>query len=237
GGNISTSSSVSGIELRLLPPFIKNNNTPKVWPFPGYAKLYCIVIVVSDGNNQVVGGIDLQGFPRIDDEESLPTNKSIFYWQKDVATDKAPNQLHVFCSVIKSKESLRDTGDIMASLKDDAGYKDITTTLSGLATNATAAGAVINVITQLAGIVGKYLGNVEDKPLGTVINSYTVINGDFDTVGKNKYKYTTRNVDFEFDLVVRDNDITTAENKSSKSNKVEDSPAKETVKVDLMKIE
>ena len=236
GGDIQESSSVSGIELRLLPPLIKDNNTKRFGPFPGYAKLYCVVIVVSDVNNQLTGGIDLQGFPRIGDNENLPINKTIFYWLKGNDTGKAPTQIHAMCSVIKSKKSLRQAGEIMAAMKDDEGYKSITQRLASMATNATAVGAVISIVTELAGIVGKYLGNVEDKPIGTVINSYTVINGDFDKVGINELKYPTKKVDFEFDLIVRDK----SREKKLKSLKGLSAPGPDTttpVHVDLIKLE
>lgn len=72
---IPTSGKLTGIELRLLPPFVKDNNTEPFFPFPGFSKLYCLTIVVSDIGNQLVGGIDLQGFPRIGDNEHLPNNK------------------------------------------------------------------------------------------------------------------------------------------------------------------
>src|SRR5688572_15601 len=69
-------SKLTGIEVRMLPPLIKDNRTPKIWPFPGYARLYCITIVVSDVQNQLAGVIDLKGFQRIDDNENLPINKT-----------------------------------------------------------------------------------------------------------------------------------------------------------------
>lgn len=52
---LKTSKDVTGIELRMLPPLIKDNHTTAVWPFPGFSKLYCLTIVVSDVPNQTVG--------------------------------------------------------------------------------------------------------------------------------------------------------------------------------------
>jgi hypothetical protein len=201
---IHTSSEVTGIELRMLPPLIKENNTPKVWPFPGYAKLYCLTIVVSDVTNMLAGTIDLKGFPRIGNNEHLPINKTIFYWQADDKNTQSPNQIHVFSSIIKSKESLRDVGQVMTTVKNDDGYKSLISGLATLAKGASTLSPVTDIIVEVAGIVGKYLGKVEDKALATVINSYTTIHGDFDKLGVNDLNYTTRNVDMEFDLTVRD---------------------------------
>jgi hypothetical protein len=200
---ITTSEDVTGIELRMLPPMIKENGTAKVWPFPGYAKLYCLTIVVSDAGNQLVGAIDLKGFQRIGSGEHLPINKTIFYWQAESEQDKSPNQIHVMCSVIKSKESLRDTGNILGSIKNDNEYKTLIGSLGAIAKDAASFNLVTDIMMDVAGIVGKHLGKVEDKPLGTVVNSYTTLYGDFDKIGINPYPYVTRNVDFTFHLTVR----------------------------------
>src|SRR6478672_11269989 len=125
-----TSADVTGIELRMLPPFIKDNGTPAVFPFPGYARLYCLTIVVSDVDNQLAGNIDLKGFQRIGDRESLPINKTIFYWQ--------------------STKDLRDVGEILTKVKSDENYQSLIGTLKKLAKDATQIGMVTDVITQVA---------------------------------------------------------------------------------------
>jgi hypothetical protein len=159
--------------------------------------------VVSDEQNQLVGAIDLKGFPRIDDKENLPINKTIFYWQTKDETVSAPSQVHVMCSVIKSKQSLREVGQILAEVKNDKDYKGVMDTLGKIANDVAKFNTATDAVTQIAGIVGKYLGDVEDKPLGTVINSYTTLSGDFDTVGVHALAYPTKYVDFNFKLVVR----------------------------------
>jgi hypothetical protein len=200
---IKTSKDVTGIELRMLPPLIKDNHTPAVWPFPGFSKSYCLTLVVSDIPNQTVGAIDLKGFPRIGDNEPLPINKTIFYWQSSNKKDEGPSQVHTMCTVMKSKQDLRDVGKILASAKDDVEYKTLVSSLSKLAKDATKFNLATDVIVQLAGVVGKYLGKVEDKPLGTIINSYTTLHGDFDKIGISPLVYTTKDVDFGFQMIVR----------------------------------
>lgn len=200
---IPSSKDVTGIELRMLPPLIKDNHTPVVFPFPGYSKLYCLTIVVSDVTNESVGGIDLKGFPRIGDHEHLPINKTIYFFQSDKASDKGPSQIHIMCTVMKSKQSLREAGEVMGQVKDDSEYKGLIKSIGQLAKDATKFNLVADAVVQVAGIVGKYLGKVEDKPLGTIVNSYTTLHGDFDKVGISKLVYPTRDVDFEFEMVVR----------------------------------
>jgi hypothetical protein len=198
---IPTSSAITGIEIRLLPPFVIDNRTPAVFPFPGFAKLYCLTIVVSDINNQLAGGIDLQGFPRIGDKEHIPINKTLFYWQASPKQMVPPSQIHVMTSVIKSKKSLRDVGAILADLSKDSAYKNLAKSLAKLSVQTNLA---LEVITQLSSIVGKYLGQVEDKPLGTIVNSFTSLYGDFDMKGVQKKNYTTRQVNFDLEIIVRD---------------------------------
>lgn len=201
---IKSSKDVSGIELRMRPPFIKENGTERVFPFPGYSRLYCLTIVISDVNNQLVGNIDLQGFPKIGDNENLPINKAIFYWQtEDSQPTETPSQIHVFCSVLKSKQRLRNTGEILKNIKGDKEYKTVLEKLGSTISKGTGVGVVTNLIADIAGIVGGYLGEVEDKPIGTIINSYTTLYGDFDNPGIQSLTYTTPKVDFSFKLVVR----------------------------------
>ena len=206
---IPSSRDVSGVELRMLAPLIIENKTTPVWPFPGYSQLYCMTIVVSDVTNQLAGAIDLKGFPRIGDQEYLPINKTIFYWQNSVKGEKAPSQIHVLSSVIKSKKDLRDVGTIMTEIKDDSNYQSVISTLGQIAKNAAKINVVSDLVMQIGGLVGKYLGKVEDKPIGTVLNSYTTLHGDFDTVGVQKLSYPTKNVQFNFDLVIRNKTVET----------------------------
>lgn len=210
---IDTSADVTGVELRMLPPYIKDNRTDKIWPFPGYAKLYCLTIVASNVTNQLAGAIDLKGFARIDDKESLPINKTIYLWQAEKEEDKAPNQVHVFCSILKSKQSLRDAGEILSKVKEDSEYKDLIGSLSKLAKDAARFNVATDILTNVASVVGRYLGKVEDKPLATMINSYTTLFGDFDKLGVNPLFYSTKYVDFNFKLVIRSREESLAASK------------------------
>jgi hypothetical protein len=198
---------LTGVEIRLLPPYIIDNKTKGFGIFKGYAKLYCLTIVVSDANNQLTGGIDLLGFPRIGDEEYLPINKSIFYWQQQENETKAPSQIHIMVTVMKSKKGLRDIGAIMSKMKSDADYKGILKQIADIGKSTSAVGVAIGLVTDVASIVGKYLTEVEDKPLGTIINSYTALSGDFAKQSVNHRTYKTRNVNFDINIIVRNAEL------------------------------
>lgn len=197
------SGDITGLELRLLPPYIKDNRTEKIWPFPGYAKLYCLTILVSDVENKLVGSIDLKGFPRIGDNENLPINKTLFYWLANENAKTAPSQIHLMVSVIKSKQGLRDTAAVLSQLGKNDEYKSLTKQLASMAANTTVAGAVLDIVTALAGVVGKILEGVDDKPLGTFVQSLTELHRDFDHFGSQKIPIATKYVDFELDCIVR----------------------------------
>jgi hypothetical protein len=201
---IPDSKEVSGIEIRILPPFIKNNGQLKVWPLPGLAQLYSLVVVLSDKQNQLSGTMDVTAFPRIGDRERLPINKTIYYWEQSDTAVIAPNQVHVICSIIKSKACLRSTAEIMEAAEKDGDYKDLMSQLGKVVSNAASFNIITAAAMKIAGIVGKYLGRVHDKPLGTIINSFTRLHGDWDKTGVNPITVITRDVDFSLELVIRD---------------------------------
>jgi len=209
--DIPGSDDVAGIELRLLPPFIVNNRTPRLLLLPGFARLYCLTMVISDAENQLKGFMDLAGFAGIGDGEALPVNKTIFYWEKEHAESQPPNQVHVMTSIIKSKESLRETGEILSSVRGDNDYKDLIDGLGSAVADAANFSLVANISLQVAGIIGKYLGKVDDRPIGTVVNSFTRLHGDWDKLGINPILIRTRNVDFNYELIIRDRERMSAE--------------------------
>lgn len=194
---------ISGIELRMLPPFIRNNHTPKIWPFPGRARLYCLTMVVSDVANQLNGYIDLNSFGRIGSGELLPVNKTLYYWERDSAEATAPNQLHVVCSVIKGKGALRDVGAVLGSAREDQEYRRLVDRLGAMVADTASVATVVNLALQITGVVGRYLGHVSDQSLGTMVRSFTRLHGDWDKPGIVPLTVPTRDVDFSLELVVR----------------------------------
>jgi len=202
-GVFDMSNEISGIELRLSRAHIIDNRTPNIGPFPGYAKIYFLNMVVSDVHNQTVY-VDVKSFPKIDDKEDLPIDNTLYYWKKTEQYKKAPTQLHVFSSIIKSKQELRNGGEILQQLKADEGYKSALTTIVGFMTSASPVGPIVDQITNIANIVGKFLGNVEDKPLISILQSFTDINGDFDVLGKIPKEYKSKYAILGLSLTVRD---------------------------------
>lgn len=202
-GDIPTSGEISGIELRLSRVHIIDNRTPNIGPFPGYAKVYFLTIVASDVKNHGVT-VDVKAFPKVDDKEDLPIDNTLYYWRKTGTSKEPPTQIHVFTSIIKSKQSLRDTGRILEDLTNDNNYKSAVKTVVSAVSSASPVGAILDVITSVANIVGGFLGKVEDKPLLSVLQSYTDINGDFDVLGKVFREYKNRNALLGLSLTVRD---------------------------------
>ena len=199
--NIPDSKTVTGLEVRLSRVLVKDNRTAKVWPFPGYADVY-LLLIVFDNLNPEPQTLTLSGFARIDDNEDLPVDKTAYYWKQETPEATAPSQVHMLLSVMKSKQRLRDTGDILAQARDSADYRDLVTAI--VATIATAPAQIATLLLQLGSVVGSQLKEVEDKPLFTQVISFTDINGDFDTLGKTPIVKMNNYVQTTLTLVVRD---------------------------------
>ena len=199
--NIPDSRTVTGLEVRLSQVYIKNNRTAKVWPFPGYADVYLLLIVFDDLHPDPQT-LTLSGFARIDDNEDLPVDKTAYYWKQDTPDEPAPSQIHLLLSVMKSKERLRDTGAILTQAKDSPDYQSLVNAV--VATIANTPAQIATLLLQLGAVVGQQLQEVEDKPLFTQVISFTDINGDFDSLGKTPVLKMNDYVQTTLTLIVRD---------------------------------
>lgn len=198
---IPNSKNVTGLEVRLSRVFIKDNRTPQVWPFPGFADVYLLLVVFDDLNPEPQV-LNLSGFARIDDGEDLPVDKTAYYWKQEEPAGPVPSQIHVLLSVLKSKKGLRDTGAVMEKARESADFKSLVGKMVGAIAGAPAAAA--EVLLQLGGVVGSLLKDVEDKALFTQVVSFTDINGDFDNLGKTPVVKMNDFVQTTLTLVVRD---------------------------------
>jgi len=203
GGDIKSSDELSGVEIRLSKALIKNNGTPKIFPFPGLAQFYLLIIVMSD-LDEGHQSIDLKGFAKVDDGEELPVDRTIFYFKKTKETQKTPGQIHVWVSVIKSKENLRDVGSILSQIKKDKDYSTLMSSVKEALTLTNPALQAIDIIHGVANIAGKYMGKVQDKAMLSWQQSFTDINGDLDALGKNSRYKENDKVTLGLSLIVRD---------------------------------
>lgn len=209
--NAAEAGNISGIEIRMLPPFIRNNRQLKIWPFPGYAKLYCLTTVISDVANELTGVMDLGAFARIGKNDYLPVNKTIYYWQKDVSCRPAPSQVHIMCSIFKSREALRDTDRILAMAQNDSEYKVLMDRLGSVLADTASFAMVTDMTMKAAAIINRYMGKTEDMPVATVVDSFTRLHGDWDRPGLRQVNMSAKNADFSFELAVHNgNSLATA---------------------------
>ncbi len=203
GGDIKSSDELSGIEIRLSKVLIVKNGTPKIFPFPGLAQIYLLIIVMSDAE-EGLQSIDLKGFPKVDDGEELPVDRTIFYFKKTKKSQKTPGQIHVWISVIKSKENLRDVGNILSQIKNDEQYGSLMSSIKDALSLANPALQAIDIIHGIANVAGKYMGKVQDKAMLSWQQSFTDINGDLDALGKNSRIKENYKVSLALTLIVRD---------------------------------
>jgi len=198
---IPNSQTVTGLEVRLSRVFVKNNRTAKVWPFPGFADVYLLLVVFDDLNPEPQT-LTLSGFARIDDDEDLPVDKTAYYWKQSEPAGPVPSQVHVLLSVLKSKKGLRDTAAVMEQARNSDDYRSLVTEVVSVIANAPVRAA--ELLLQLGAVVGGLLKDVEDKPLFTQVISFTDINGDFDSLGKTPVVKMNDYVQTTLTLVVRD---------------------------------
>ena len=202
-GDIKTSDEISGIEVRLSKAVVIDNKTKPFGPFPGLAKVYFMNIVVSDISSSQID-LTLNGFEKVDDNQVLAIDRTLFYWKKTTATPTSASQIHIMSSLIKSKQNLRDTGEILSKIKADTNFKGLSTELGTLLKSAASVTNISNIVFEVAGIVGGFLGKVEDKPLLTRFQSFTDIAGDFNQLGKTISPFSNKYAELDFAIFIRD---------------------------------
>jgi hypothetical protein len=200
---IPTSKELTGIDIHVKNITILDNKTPKIFPFPGFAKIYLIALAASDVNIQPIT-VDLKSFEKVDDGSALHVDESIFFWQQKDANSNPPSQIHCFVSLVKSKQPLRNVSKILADAQNDNGFKDAASTLSTLLKTSANISTISTLVFQLAGILGKFLGQVDDKPLLTWVQSFTNLHGDFDILGEITKNAKNKFATVDLSVTVRD---------------------------------
>jgi hypothetical protein len=195
---------ISGIEIRMLPPFVRDNRQLKIWPFPGYAKLYCLTTVVSDMNNELTGAMDLSAFARVGKNDYLPLNKTIYYWHKNAGGQPLPENVHIMCAIIKSREAIKDPERVLAAVKKDSDYRRIVDHLNAVVADTASFAVVTNMTVKIANIITKHLGKTADMPVAMVVDSFSRLHGDWDKPGIRQVSMSAKNADFGFEVIVHD---------------------------------
>jgi len=202
-GDIQTSGEISGIEVRLSKAYIVDNKTKRFGPFPGLATVYFMNIILSDITASQID-LNLTGFEKVDDKQTLAVDKTLFYWKKTDDSPKPPSQIHIMSSLLKSKKGLRDTAAVVAKAKDDSSFKDLSTKFGALLKTASSFNAISDIVLQVGGIVGNLLKDVEDKPLLTRFQSFTDLRGDFNQLGKTDNPFSNKYAELDYSIFIRD---------------------------------
>lgn len=203
--DVPNSREISGIEVRLSRVVVHDNKTARVWPFPGLARMYFMCVVLSDAAKKPVT-IDLKGFQKVNDGDALQIDRTLYYWKKNKATrrEEAPSQVHLFICMLKSKEALRDTGRMLKAISSDKSFKSAASDAKKLLKKSGDAAAITGMLFNLAGAAGRWLGEVDDKPLFAWAQSFTDINGDFDVLGKTDKQASNKYVSMALSVIIRD---------------------------------
>ena len=174
---------ICGLAINLNHVLVKNNNTPAVAPLPGYAKLYFLNMVAAN-----MGGtslrLHLKAFEKVENDDALNVDKTLCSWQRNKPGETAPADVHVFSALIKSKQPLRDTASVLSEVQRDSSFKLLSAALDNLLKSKTGVEDISNLVFNLAGIVGKYLGKVDEKPLFCWLQSFTGMGSNSEVLGK-----------------------------------------------------
>jgi len=199
---IPTSKQLTGIELRLSRVFILDNKQAYVPWIIRYSDLYLLLTAIDDISPQPQT-VSIKGIPDVDDNEELPVERTAYYWKATKPDDKAPGQIHLVVSVVKSNSGIRDTGSALEDLKKSTEYGNIVQSLvSAVATGG--GSAVADTLLTATGLLGSLLGKVDDTPLITTVMSFTDLDGVFDQLGRHVLTRKNRYAEIETTLIVRD---------------------------------
>jgi hypothetical protein len=174
---------ICGLEINVNNVLVKNNNTPAVFPFPGYAKVYFLNLVAANLRGAGLR-LQLKAFEKVENDDALAMDKTLCTWQRERPEEAAPGELHIFSALIKSRQPLRDTASVLSEVQRDGSYKLLTAALDSLLKSNTPAEDISNLLFNIAGIVGKYLGKLDEKPLFCWLQSFTGITTAHEVLGK-----------------------------------------------------
>jgi hypothetical protein len=199
---IPTSDKLIGIEVRLSKILIIDNKQPYIPWIVRYSDLYLLLAVVDD-----LGGppqtINISGFADIDDNEELPVDRTAYHWETEDKKAKAPGQIHLVTSIIKSNDGVRNTGAALQELQKSNDYKTIIEQIvKTVATGGTS--LISDGLIAVTGLLGSVLGKTDDTPLITTVMSFTGISGAFDQLGRHPIVRKNRYAEIETTLIIRD---------------------------------
>lgn len=194
---------ICGLEIRVKNVLVKDNNTPAVFPFPGYAKVYFLNLVAAN-----LGGtslwLQLKGFDKVEHNDSLAIDKTICNWQREPGSNAVPGDIHVFSAIVKSRQPLRDTASVLSEVQRDGSYKLLSAALDNLLKSKTGVEDISNLMFNLAGIIAKYMGKLDEKPLLCWLQSFTGISSNNEVLGKTEKTAANHYASMGLSLTIKD---------------------------------
>jgi hypothetical protein len=195
-----------GIQLQMLPPFVKNISASGLW-FPNApVKFYYLTLVIEDIDHRFRGLISLDSFSNIRNNEYLNVRKALYDWQGP-SIDRAPERLFLITSVVKCKAKLKDPGSVLENAKLDPVYLQLVNHLTSTISETATFPSVVNAALKIIAAVKKHLGKVDDSLSAVTARYFNKQHGDMDNPGYIPLQVSTQNVDFSFKLLVYNQEL------------------------------
>lgn len=208
---------IVNIQLRMTPTLIKKNGTHSIWNTDKKAKLYFLTIVIEDKNSMLNGFICLDSFANVGNNDYINVHRTLYNWTGTSDTNM-PDRLFFISSVIRCERRINDPAKVFANLKNDVRYQEFTQTLSSIVSDTASFPFIVNIALKILEVTKRYLGRIDHNSLATITHYFSRNLGDLDKIGKFILGKSTNNVDFHFELIVHNKELSSGIDENSNQN-------------------
>jgi hypothetical protein len=208
---------IFNIQLRMTPTLIKKNGKRSIWNADKKAKLYFVTIVIEDKNRMLNGFICLDSFANVGNNDYIDLYRTLYNWT-GTSDANMPDRLFFISTVIKCERRINESANIFANLKNDVRYQELAETLCSIVSDTASFPFIVNIALKILEVTKKYLGRIDYTSLATITHYFSRNLGDLDKIGKFILSKSTSNVDFHFELIVHNKELSSGIDETSSRN-------------------
>jgi hypothetical protein len=209
--------SIFNIKLRMTPTLIKKNGARSIWNTEKKAKLYFLTIVIEDKSGMLNGFIILDSFANVGNNDYINVHRTLYNWAGTSHTNM-PDRLFFISTVIRCERRIKDSENIFENLKNDVRYQELAQTLSSIVSDTASFPSIVNIALKILEVTKKYMGRIDHNSLATITHYFSRNLGDLDKIGKFILSKSTSNIDFHFELIVHNKELSSGIDETSSQN-------------------